>query len=159
MGTLSGVPACPKLGPVTERPPPARPRDFPHLCAITTRWADNDAYGHINNVAYYGFFDTAVNRWLISVGALDIAASEAVGLVVETGCRYRRPLAYPQDVVVGVRLARLGTSSVRYELAVFGAGEDEAAAEGHFTHVYVARGTGRPVPVPEALRLALEALR
>jgi acyl-CoA thioester hydrolase len=144
---------------MSDRPPPARLDAFPHACPITTRWADNDAYGHINNVAYYGFFDTAVNRWLIAQGALDIAASEAVGLVVETGCRYRRPLAYPQDVVVGMRLAKLGTSSVRYELAVFGAGEDEAAAEGHFTHVYVARATGRPVPVPEALRHALEALR
>lgn len=141
------------------RAPAALLADFPHACPITTRWADNDAYGHINNVAYYGFFDTAVNRWLIGVGALDIAASESVGLVVETGCRYRRPLAYPQDVVVGMRLARLGTSSVRYELAVFGAGEDEAAAEGHFTHVYVARSTGRPVPVPDALRAALAALR
>jgi acyl-CoA thioester hydrolase len=143
------------------RAPPARLADFPHACAITTRWADNDAYGHINNVAYYGFFDTAVNRWLIAAGALDIAASAAVGLVVETGCRYRRPLAYPQDVVVGLRLARLGTSSVRYELAVFGAGEEEgeAVAEGHFNHVFVARATGRPVPVPDALRAALEALR
>lgn len=138
---------------------PARLAEFAHHCAITTRWADNDAFGHIKNVAYYGFFDTAVNRWLIGVGALDIAASEVVGLVVETGCRYRRPLAYPQDVVVGVRLARLGTSSVRYDLAVFGAGEDEAAAEGRFTHVYVARATGRPVPVPDALRAALDALR
>ncbi|MBY0336115.1 MAG: acyl-CoA thioesterase [Acetobacteraceae bacterium] len=144
---------------MTDKPAPARLAEFPHHCPISTRWADNDAYGHVNNVAYYAFFDTAVNKWLIAQGALDIAASPAVGLVVETGCRYRRPLAYPQDVVVGMRLAKLGNSSVRYELAVFGAGEEEAAAEGHFTHVYVDRGTGRPVPVPDALRRALEGLR
>ncbi len=144
---------------MSDRAPPARLADFAHHCPVTTRWSDNDAYGHVNNVVFYGFFDTAVNRWLISVGALDIARSEAIGLVVETRCRYRKPLAYPQDVVVGMRLAHLGTSSVRYALAVFGAGEEDAAAEGEFTHVYVARATGRPVPVPDALRAALEALR
>ncbi|WP_439595155.1 acyl-CoA thioesterase [Falsiroseomonas sp.] len=132
---------------------------FPHHCQITTRWSDNDAYGHINNVVFYGFMDTAINRWLISVGALDIAGSDAIGLVVETGCRYRKPLAYPQDVVVGLRLARLGNTSVRYDVAIFGAGEDAAAAEGHFTHVYVARDTGRPVPVPFDLRKSLDELR
>lgn len=141
------------------KPQPEARSAYPVFRPITTRWMDNDAYGHVNNVAYYAFFDTAVNKWLIAQGALDIAASPAVGLVVETGCRYRRPLAYPQDVVVGMRLAKLGNSSVRYELAVFGAGEEEAAAEGHFTHVYVDRGTGRPVPVPDALRRALEGLR
>lgn len=144
---------------MTERKPPARLSDFPHHCTITTRWSDNDAYGHINNVVFYGFFDTAVNRWLISVGALDIAASKAIGLVVETACRYQKPLSYPQDVVVGMRLAHLGNTSVRYDLAVFGAGDEEAAAEGRFTHVYVDRDTGRPVPVPSLLRAALEVLR
>ncbi len=144
---------------MTERPLPARLSQFPHQCPITTRWSDNDSYGHINNVVFYGFMDTAVNRWLISVGALDITASEAIGLVVETGCRYRKPLAYPQDVVVGMRLAKLGNTSVRYDVAIFGAGDDEAAAEGHFTHVYVARDNGRPVPVPDGLRKALAALR
>ncbi|NGM24031.1 acyl-CoA thioesterase [Roseomonas stagni] len=144
---------------MTERPPTARLSDFPHHCAISTRWSDNDAYGHVNNVVFYSFFDTAVNRWLIAVGALDIAASNVVGLVVETGCRYRKPVAYPQDIVVGMRLAKLGTTSVRYELAVFVAGEEEASAEGHFTHVYVSRQTGRPVPVPEHLRNALQALK
>jgi acyl-CoA thioester hydrolase len=144
---------------MTERKPPASLREFRHHCTITTRWSDNDAYGHINNVVFYSFFDTAVNRWLISVGALDIAASEAIGLVVETTCSYRKPVSYPQDIVVGIRLARLGNSSVSYDLAVFGSGDAEAAAEGQFTHVYVARNTGRPVPVPAALRAALEALR
>lgn len=144
---------------MTARPPPARLSQFPHHCPISTRWSDNDAYGHVNNVVFYSFFDTAVNRWLISVGALEIATSEAIGLVVETGCRYRKPIAYPQDVVVGMRLAHLGTSSVSYDLAVFAAGEEEAAAEGRFTHVYVARRTGRPVPVPDRLRAALAALR
>ncbi len=144
---------------MTERKPPAHLSEFPHHCPITTRWSDNDAYGHINNVVFYSFFDTAVNRWLISVGALDITTSEAIGLVVETSCRYRKPLAYPQDIVVGLRLARLGNTSVSYDLAVFGSGDSEAAAEGLFTHVYVARTTGRPVPVPTALRAALEALR
>lgn len=144
---------------MTERTPPARLAEFPHHCPITTRWADNDAYGHINNVVFYGFFDTAVNRWLISVGALDIVASEAIGLVVETRCRYRKPLAYPRDIVVGMRLARLGNTSVTYDLAVFGSGDDEAAAEGRFTHVYVARATGRPVLVPVKLREALDQLK
>lgn len=144
---------------MTERKPSAHLSEFPYHCGITTRWSDNDAYGHINNVLFYSFFDTTVNRWLISVGALDIAASEAIGLVVETTCRYRKPLAYPGDVVVGMRLAHLGNSSVSYDLAVFGTGDDEAAAEGRFTHVYVARSTGRPVPLPATLRLALMALR
>jgi acyl-CoA thioester hydrolase len=144
---------------MTERKPSARLAEFPYHCTITTRWSDNDAYGHINNVVFYSFFDTAVNQWLISVGALDIETSEAIGLVVETTCRYRKPLAYPQDVVVGIRLAHLGNTSVRYDLAVFGSGDDEAAAEGQFTHVYVARKTGRPVPVPSALRIAAEAIK
>jgi acyl-CoA thioester hydrolase len=143
---------------MSDKAPPARLADFRHHCPVTTRWADNDAYGHVNNVAYYAFFDTAVNKWLIAQGALDIERSPAIGIVVETGCRYRKPLSYPQDVVVGLRLARLGTSSVRYELAVFGAGDEEAAAEGHFVHVYVDRETRRPVPVPDGLRRALAAL-
>ena len=126
--------------------------DFPVLVPITTRWADNDAFGHINNVAYYAFFDTAVNMWLVERGLLDIASSPLVGLVVETGCRYRRPLAYPTPVEVGLRVARLGTSSVRYDVAVFGPDAPDAAAEGHFTHVYVRRETGRPEAIPEAMR-------
>ncbi|MDW8313537.1 MAG: thioesterase family protein [Rhodovarius sp.] len=143
---------------MTDRPPPAARGDFPRIERISTRWADNDAYGHINNVAYYGFFDTAVNRWLIEIGALDIARSPVIGLVVETGCRYFRPLAYPDPVEVGLRLAHLGRSSVRYDLAVFGPGDETAAAQGFFVHVYVDRATGRPAPLPEALRAAAPLL-
>ncbi|WP_207539361.1 acyl-CoA thioesterase [Sabulicella rubraurantiaca] len=130
---------------------PLRDGEFPVLVPITTRWADNDAFSHINNVAYYSFFDTAVNMWLVENGILDIARSPLVGLVVETGCRYRRPLAYPMTVRIGLRVARLGSSSVRYDVAAFDAAE-EAAAEGHFTHVYVDRATGRPAPIPEEWR-------
>lgn len=142
---------------MTERPPPARRADFPHHSPITTRWADNDAFGHINNVQYYAFFDTAVTRWLVGQGLLHVTAGEVVCFVAETGCRYFRPLAFPEPVTVGMRLARLGTSSIRYELAVFGEG-DEAAAQGHFTHVTVDRATGRPVPMPRALRDAATSL-
>ena len=123
---------------------------------ITTRWSDNDAYGHVNNVVHYAWFDTVVNRWLVENGVLDITRSDAVGLVVETGCRYFRPLAYPAPVEVGFRVAQLGRTSIRYELAVFGE-EAEAAAQGHFVHVYVDRATGRPVPLPDALRAAAMA--
>jgi acyl-CoA thioester hydrolase len=119
---------------------------------------DNDAYGHVNNVVYYAWFDTAVNRFLIEAGALDIAASPTVGLVVETGCRYHASVTYPQEVTIGLRVAHLGTSSVRYELAVFRAGEDAAAAEAHFVHVYVDRATQRPVPVPAAARAAMQGI-
>jgi acyl-CoA thioester hydrolase len=141
------------------RPQPHRRADYPHLREITTRWMDNDAYGHVNNVVYYSFFDTAVNGWLIERGALDIAASPVVGFVVETGCHYFAPLAYPQTVTAGVRVAQLGRSSVRYEIALFGPGADEAAAQGHFVHVYVDRATRRPVrELPSGLRSALEPL-
>lgn len=125
---------------------------------IGTRWADNDAYGHVNNTVYYTWFDTAVNAWLIEAGLLDLATGDPVGLVVETGCRYTRPLAYPQEVEVGLAVERLGTSSVRYRLGVFAAGAAEAAAEGVFVHVYVDRATRRPVPLPELWRERLEAL-
>ncbi|WP_338148200.1 acyl-CoA thioesterase [Neoroseomonas eburnea] len=132
--------------------------DYRQHVAITTRWSDNDAYGHINNVTYYSFFDTAVNTWLIRRGVLDIQNSSVIGLVVETGCRYFRPLAYPVDVTAGIRVARIGTSSVRYEVGIFGGEETTAAAEGHFIHVYVSRETGRPVPLPAELRAALETI-
>ena len=125
---------------------------------ITTRWADNDAYGHVNNTVYYGWFDTAVNAWLIEAGLLDIAAGDPIGLVVETGCRYARPLSYPEPVEVGLAVERLGRSSVRYRLGVFAKGAGEAAAEGHFVHVYVGRESRRPVELPEAWRARLEGL-
>ena len=125
---------------------------------IATRWSDNDVYGHVNNVVYYSFFDTAVNAYLIEAGALDIHAGPVIGLVVETGCRYFSAMAFPQTVDAGIRVARVGNSSVRYEVGLFAEGEDVAAACGHFIHVYVDRATRRPVPLPPALREALAVL-
>jgi len=123
---------------------------------IDTRWMDNDVYGHVNNVVYYSFFDTAVNALLIDAGVLDIHQGEVIGLVIETGCNYFAPLAFPQTVHAGVRVARIGRSSVRYEVGLFGDDAPEAAAAGHFVHVYVDRATRRPVPLPEPLRRVLE---
>jgi acyl-CoA thioester hydrolase len=132
-----------------------RRADYRHFLPITTRWMDNDLYGHINNVVYYSFFDTVVNRFLIEGGFLDLEASEVIGLVVETGCRYAKPLAFPDAVTAGLRVAHMGKSSVRYEVALFRGDEDDAAAEGHFIHVYVERASRRPTPLPEALRALL----
>lgn len=120
---------------------------------------DNDAYGHVNNVVYYSYFDTAVNEYLIGQGALDIGKSEVIGLVVETQCRYFSPVAFPDTIHVGVRVAHMGNSSVRYELGIFRNDDDVAAAQGHFVHVYVDRASNRPTPLPQALRNALEPLR
>ena len=142
---------------MSRRPPPLR-AEYPHFLGLATRWMDNDAYGHVNNVVYYSFFDTAVNRFLIDRGVLRIDAGPVIGLVVETGCRYHRPLAFPEMVEVGIRVAHLGTSSVRYELGVFREGDDPAAAEGHFVHVYVDRESRTPAPLPDALRAVLEEI-
>jgi len=131
---------------------------FPHIADITTRWMDNDVYGHVNNVVYYSFFDTVVNGYLIAQGALDIAASQVIGLVVETRCNYFKPIAFPDRVQAGLRLAHLGNSSVRYEIGLFRNDEDSAAAQGHFVHVYVDRASNRPVALPATLKKALEAL-
>ena len=122
---------------------------------ITTRWMDNDVYGHVNNVVYYSFFDTAVNGLLVDAGVLDIHAGDVIGLVVETQCNYFAPIAFPQAVAAGVRVAQLGRSSVRYEIGLYAGDAPESAAAGHFVHVYVDRATRRPVPVPEAMRRAL----
>ena len=144
---------------MSDSRPQAEPRSAYRLFRpITTRWMDNDAYGHVNNVVYYSFFDTAVNRFLIDRGVLRIDSSPVIGLVVETGCRYHRPLAFPETVEVGIRVAHLGTSSVRYELGVFREGDDLAAAEGHFVHVYVDRESRTPAPLPDALRAVLEEI-
>jgi acyl-CoA thioester hydrolase len=127
--------------------------------SITTRWADNDVYGHVNNTVYYAWLDTAVNAWLIEAGLLDIECGDPIGLVVETGCRYARPLTYPDPVEIGLSVDLVGTSSVRYRLGVFREGSAEAAAEGHFVHVYVDRASRRPAALPEAWRSAFEAIR
>ena len=126
---------------------------------ITSRWMDNDVYGHINNVVYYSFFDTAVNGHLIDAGALDIHAGTVIGLVIETRCNYFAPLASPQPIEAGLRVAHVGRSSVRYEVGLFAAGEPLSAAAGHFVHVYVDRQTRRPTELPAALRTALDALK
>ena len=144
--------------PTVNRKPPASRTDFRAFQPMPTRWMDNDAYGHVNNVVYYSWFDTVVNRFLIEADVLDIATSPTVGLVVETGCRYHASVTYPDEVTIGLRVARLGTSSVRYELAVFRAGEETASAEAHFVHVYVDRATQRPVPIPEDARAAMRGL-
>ncbi|ACA16171.1 thioesterase superfamily protein [Methylobacterium sp. 4-46] len=144
---------------MTDRPPPERRAAYRRFVPISTRWSDNDVYGHVNNVVYYAFFDTAVNRVLIEEGALDIAAGAVIGLVVETGCRYFRSVAFPDQVTAGLRVAHQGRSSVRYEVGLFREDEDEAAAQGHFVHVYVDRATNRPVPLPDALRAVLAPLR
>jgi acyl-CoA thioester hydrolase len=138
-------------------PRPTRSQ-FAVIRPCPTRWADNDVYGHINNAAYYGFFDTAVNAWLIERGLLDVAASPAIGLVIETGCRYHAALSFPETVEAAMRVDKLGNSSVRYALALFSEGQDEGAAEGWFVHVYVDRETRRPVPIPPSVRAALETL-
>ncbi len=126
--------------------------------SIGTRWMDNDAYGHVNNVVYYSWFDTAVNAYLIEQGVLDIGQGKTIGLVVETGCNYFSPLAFPQLVEAGIRVARLGVSSVRYEIGLFAAGAPLTSAKGHFIHVYVDRQSGRPVALPPDLKSVLETL-
>lgn len=131
---------------------------YKHFLPLQTRWADNDVYGHVNNVAYYGYFDTIVNEYLISAGALDIHEGQVIGLVVETGCKYFAPLEFPEKLEGALRVAKIGNSSVRYELAIFKEGEDTPAAEGHFVHVYVDRETRKPVTLPDAFRAALEKI-
>jgi acyl-CoA thioester hydrolase len=127
---------------------------------LTTRWADSDPYGHMNNVIHYALFDSVVNAWLIERGALDIQKSPVIGLVVETGCHYFAPLTYPEDVTAALRVAHVGRSSVVYEVALFGAASQTAAAQGRFVHVYVDRESRRPVrELPAALQRALEPLR
>lgn len=144
---------------MSHRPLPQARDAYPHFAAITTRWMDNDAYGHVNNVVYYSFFDTVVNRWLIEQGALDIQHSGVIGLVIETHCNYFAPLEFPQTIDAGLRVAHVGSSSVRYEVGLFAAGAQHSAAAGHFVHVYVDRATRRPVALPAALLAALEPLQ
>jgi len=146
------------MSPSAARPEP-EPRDaYRHFTSLTTRWMDNDAYGHLNNVVYYSLFDTAVNRYLIEAGALDIQRSPVIGLVVETHCNYFASIEFPQSVDAGIRVAHRGSSSVRYEIGLFAAGQPLTAARGHFIHVYVDRETRRPAPLPPELVRALDAL-
>ncbi len=142
-----------------ERPQPPSRADYPHTSAIPTRWKDNDVYGHVNNIEYYGFFDTVINEYLIREGGLDIHAGEVIGLCAESHCAYKAALAFPDTVDACLRVGRLGRSSVTYELALFSAGAEDAAATGWFVHVFVDRHTRRPVDaMPPRLRAALQAL-
>ncbi|MFM2120277.1 MAG: hypothetical protein RL722_1745 [Pseudomonadota bacterium] len=141
-----------------SRPQAAARSAYRHFGAITTRWSDNDVYGHVNNVVYYSWFDTAVNRYLIEAGALDIERGEVIGLVVHTQCHYFAPLAFPQQVEAGIAVAELGRSSVRYRVGLFAEGDELSAAHGEFVHVYVDRAQRRSVPLPAALRAVLEPL-
>ena len=140
------------------RDTPASRAAFPFRYEIATRWADMDVYGHVNNVVFYSFFDTTVNVYLMREAGLEPARSPVIGLVVETRCVYFRSVEIPEPVIAGVRVARLGGSSVRYEVGIFQGAEDAACAQGHFVHVYVDRQTRRPVPLPEPLRAALAKL-
>lgn len=133
-------------------------KDFKFFVPITTRWADNDIYGHINNVVYYSFFDTAVNNFLIQHGGLDIHHGDTIGLVVDSGCSYFAPLAYPEKITAGIRVLRLGNSSVQYQVGLFKEDEDQASAQGHFVHVYVDRNTRKPNTLPVMMRKALEQI-
>lgn len=141
-----------------SKPLPAARSAYRAWRTISTRWADNDAYGHVNNVVYYSWFDTAVNAYLIEQGVLDIRDGAVIGLVVETQCNYFSPLAFPQTVELGLRVAHCGRSSVRYELGVFAQGQAFAAAQGHFVHVYVNAASRQPAPLPSALVRAVTPL-
>ncbi|TFW08524.1 acyl-CoA thioesterase [Oxalobacteraceae bacterium OM1] len=132
--------------------------EYKHFHPITTRWMDNDAYGHVNNVVYYSWFDTVVNAFLITNGALDIERSPVIGLVIETQCNYFASVAFPEPITAGLRVSKLGNSSVRYEVAIFREGEETAAAQGHFVHVYVDRESRRPSAIPEKMRALLQTI-
>ncbi len=140
------------------KPVPLARRDLRHFRPIPTRWMDNDVYGHVNTVVYYSYFDTVVNAFLLERGLLDTAASPVIGLVVETGCTYFKSLSFPETVEAGLAVTALGRSSVRYRVAIFRAGDESAAAQGHFVHVYVDRATQTPVPIPDPIRAALAEL-
>jgi acyl-CoA thioester hydrolase len=141
-----------------SRPAPDPRVAYRHFRAIPTRWMDNDMYGHVNNVVYYSFFDTVVNQYLLDEGVLDIEHGAVIGLVVETQCTYFSAITFPDTVHAGLRVARLGSSSVRYEVGLFRNDDALASAQGHFVHVYVDRSTRRPVALPIELRTALNAI-
>ncbi|XID74056.1 acyl-CoA thioesterase [Alkanindiges sp. WGS2144] len=133
-------------------------QDFSYFAPLTTRWADNDIYGHVNNVMYYSYFDSTANRYLIEQGGLDIHAGSVIGLVVDSGCSYFAPVAFPEQLEGALRVAHLGRSSVRYELAIFKNDQQSAVAQGHFVHVFVDRQTRQAVSIPDSLRQALAKL-
>ncbi len=132
--------------------------DFKHFLTIPTRWMDNDVYGHVNNVVYYSWFDTVINEYLIRVGGLDIHNAPVVGFAVDSGCTYRKSFAFPEPVQAGLRVTKLGNSSVRYEVGLFGEGDETPRATGFFVHVFVDRAASKSVPVPAPIRSALEAI-
>jgi acyl-CoA thioester hydrolase len=141
-----------------SRQAPVSRADFKAWRQFTTRWADNDAYGHVNNAIYYQWFDSAVNAWLVEQGILDIESGDPIALVAETRCSYFAPLAFPGDVDVGLAIAKLGRSSIRYRIGIFAADAEQAAAQGEFVHVVVDRATRRPVEIPPSWRRALDAI-
>ena len=149
----------PRLFAPMERPQPLPRSAYARFSTISTRWMDNDIYGHVNNVVYYSYFDTAVNEYLIQAGVLDIHGGDVIGLVIETHCNFFASLAFPRPVQAGIRVAHIGKSSVRYEIGLYDDNEPLTAASGHFVHVYVDRETRRPVPLPEPLVKALQALQ
>lgn len=142
---------------MTERQPAMR-ADYIHFSRITTRWMDNDVYGHVNNVVYYSYFDTIINRYLIEAGGFDFHNAPVIGITPETFCRFHRSFAYPEVVEAGLRVGRLGKTSVRYEVGLFGRGEAAARADGHFVHVFVERESQKSAPIPADIRRALESI-
>jgi acyl-CoA thioester hydrolase len=143
---------------MSERPTPDPRTAYRHFREISTRWADNDLYGHVNNAVYYQYFDTAVNRYLLDSGAIALEGGPVIGVVVETHCNFFSSAAYPDTIHVGLRVTRLGSTSVRYEIGIFRNDEPRASAQGHFIHVYVDRASRRPVPLPDHLKAALNPL-
>ena len=141
-----------------SRPEPEQRTAYHYFRRIPTRWMDNDVYGHVNNVVYYSYFDTVVNSFLVHEGGLDIEEGPIIGLCVESQCRYLSPIAFPDMLDAGLRVSKIGRSSVRYEVGIFRAGKDSAAAQGHFVHVFVDRVTRRPADLPEKMRSALTRL-
>jgi acyl-CoA thioester hydrolase len=137
---------------MTDRDPPSTRADYAYFLPIPTRWMDNDVYGHVNNVVYYAYFDTVINRWLVDEGGLDIHGGSVIGLCVESQCRYLAPASYPQELEAGLRVGKLGRTSVRYEIGIFLRGSQEPCAFGHFVHVFVERESRRATPVPEKIR-------
>ncbi|MEO0728964.1 MAG: thioesterase family protein [Pseudomonadota bacterium] len=144
--------------PGTRRPPTER-ESYPHFHVVPTRWMDNDLYGHVNNVTYYSYFDTALNRYLMEKGGLDIHDGPVIGIAVETRCRFHRSFAYPDDVIVGLSVGHLGRSSVRYDIGLFAGEETASRADGAFWHVFVDRSSMRPTEMEPQMRAALEAVR